>query len=136
MLLHSAAVLLVVVGNINAIDRLPGSPVSGPVMSLQEHLQEVLARQREIIEMEREIQNDNQLIADKLAQMTIDNDIDNDMYSEMLEASGLLDKIIVNDLEIQEENARLQALMVQQELALQSLAIANNAPKNVLSLLY
>jgi flagellin len=38
------------------------------------------------------------------------------------------------DADMEQEAARLQALQVQQQLATQSLSIANRAPQNVLSL--
>ena len=38
------------------------------------------------------------------------------------------------DADMEEEAARLQALQVQQQLATQSLSIANQAPQNILSL--
>ena len=38
------------------------------------------------------------------------------------------------DANMEEEAARLQALQVQQQLASQSLSIANQAPQNILSL--
>ena len=38
------------------------------------------------------------------------------------------------DANMEEEAARLQALQVQQQLATQSLSIANQAPQNILSL--
>ena len=38
------------------------------------------------------------------------------------------------DADMEQEAARLQALQVQQQLATQSLSIANRAPQNILSL--
>ena len=38
------------------------------------------------------------------------------------------------DADMEEEAARLQSLQVQQQLATQSLSIANQAPQNILSL--
>ena len=38
------------------------------------------------------------------------------------------------DADMEETSARLQALQVQQQLATQSLSIANQAPQNILSL--
>ena len=38
------------------------------------------------------------------------------------------------DADMEEASARLQALQVQQQLATQSLSIANQAPQNILSL--
>ena len=38
------------------------------------------------------------------------------------------------DADLEEASARLQALQVQQQLATQSLSIANQAPQNILSL--
>ena len=47
---------------------------------------------------------------------------------------GIPDVMFVIDANMEEEAARLQALQVQQQLATQSLSIANQAPQNILSL--
>ena len=41
---------------------------------------------------------------------------------------------VLTDTNMEEASAKLQALQVQQQLATQSLSIANQAPQNILSL--
>ena len=53
------------------------------------------------------------------------------MATEVTDASVLM---VVTHMDMEEVSARLQALQTQQQLGVQSLSIANQAPQTILSL--